>query len=228
MVRELLDSRHQDFHITALDRSAAMVQECTARAAGATNVSAVVGRVESMPFPNASFDVVLAMGVLEYADARTALAEISRVLRPDGRLVATMLNPISPYRLVEWHLYWPLLRTLGRVERWLQVPLERRHGAVDTGIRAFRERAFRELLMKAGLSATDVAYYDVTALVPPVDRIWRRLAHDWRERPERTVSRGWRRHLGTAYMVVATPNAELSRLDPNPRRPRHGRAKRAA
>jgi hypothetical protein len=117
-----------------------------------------------------------------------------------------MLNPMSPYRLVEWHVYWPLLRMVGRVERWLHVPLERRHGAADTGIRAYRERTFREMLVKAGMSTKDVVYYDVTVLVPPIDRVARRLAHRWHEHPERTVSRGWQKHFGTAFMVVATPS----------------------
>jgi ubiquinone/menaquinone biosynthesis C-methylase UbiE len=206
MVRELLDTRPEDFRITALDRSGAMVTECAARADGARNVATLVARVERMPFRDASFDVALAMGVLEYADAVAALAEIARVLRPDGRLLATMLNPMSPYRLVEWHVYWPLLRMVGRVERWLHVPLEKRHGAADTGIRAYRERTFREMLVKAGMSIQDAVYYDVTMMVPPIDRVVRRLAHQWHEHPERTVSRGCRRHLGTAYMVDATPS----------------------
>jgi ubiquinone/menaquinone biosynthesis C-methylase UbiE len=206
MVRELLDTRQEDFRITALDRSAAMVKECAARAAGARNVATLVARVEKMPLRDASFDVALAMGVLEYADAKAALAEIARVLRPDGRLLATMLNPMSPYRLVEWHVYWPLLRMVGRVERWLHVPLEKQHGAADTGICAYRERTFREMLVNAGMSTQDVVYYDVTMTVPPIDRITRRLTHRWHEQPERTVSRGWRRHFGTAFMVVAIPS----------------------
>jgi ubiquinone/menaquinone biosynthesis C-methylase UbiE len=206
MVRELLDSRPGDFRITAFDRSEAMVEECAARVDGAGSVLTVVGRVEEMPFPDASFDVALVMGILEYVDARAALAEITRILRPNGRLLVTMLNPISPYRLIEWRVYWPLLRTLGRVERWLHVPADRRHGAADTGISAYRERTFREMLTSAGLSVTDVAYYDVTMLVPPIDRVARRAARNWQEHPERTVSRGWRRHLGTAFMLVATPS----------------------
>ena len=215
MVRELLDSR-PDFRIIAVDRSAAMVGECAARTEGADNVVALVARAEEIPFRDASFDVALAMGVLEYADAKAALAEITRVLRPGGRLLATMLNPMSPYRIVEWHVYWPLLRMLGRVEGWLHVPPSRRHSAADTGIRAYRERTFRDLLVKAGLCSKDVAYYDVNMLVPPIDRIARRSARSRRENPEGTVSRGWRRHFGTAYMVEATPLPRPATRHPAP------------
>ena len=76
----------------------------------------LVGGIEEMPLCDNSFDIVLAMGVLEYTEVPAALQEIHRVLRPDGRVLATMLNPASPYRFVEWHVYSPLVRLLGRVE----------------------------------------------------------------------------------------------------------------
>jgi ubiquinone/menaquinone biosynthesis C-methylase UbiE len=166
MVRELLDSRPGDFCITAMDYSVAMVDECAQRANGAPNVRTLLGNVEKMPFPDNSFDIVLAMGVLEYTELPAALQEIRRVLRPKGRLIATMLNPVSPYRFVEWHIYWPLLRFLGRIERWLHLPAERQHGAADTGLHAHREPNFRQALASAGLNPIDGAYYDVSLLFP--------------------------------------------------------------
>lgn len=201
IVRELLDSRPGDFRITVLDRSPAMVEACALRADN--NVRALLGRVEAMPFSDASFDVVLAMGVLEYTESTAALAEIARVARPDGLVLVTMLNPMSPYRFVEWHVYWPLLRVLRAVETLLNVPPDRRHGPAETGIRANRERTLRGMMAAAGLRPVNAAYFDVTLLVPPIDRLVRRWARGWHKRPERTISRGWHKWLGTAYMVVA-------------------------
>lgn len=201
MVRELLDSRPSDFRITVLDQSPAMVEACALRAGN--NVHAQVGRVEAMPLPDASFDVVLAMGVLEYTESTAALSEIARVTRPDGLVLVTMLNPMSPYRFVEWHVFWPLLRVLRAVETLLNVPPGRRHGRVETGIRAYRERTLRRMMVAAGLRPVSAAYFDVTLLVPPIDRVVRRWARGWQKRPERTISRGWRKWLGTAYLVVA-------------------------
>lgn len=206
MVRELLGSRPGEFRITALDSSPAMVEECARRVGPATNVTAMVGDVMDMPFPDGSFDVVLAMGVLEYTDLPVALKEIRRVLRPGGRLLATMLNPRSPYRLFEWHVYWPFLRHLVRLEQRLHVPSDRRHDVADSGVRAHSEGDFRGALEECGLSLTDVASYDVSFLLPPVDDFVRRWAGRYfRQRWERTVSRGRTRFLGTAYMVVAVP-----------------------
>ncbi len=47
-------------------------------------VSFVLGRAESLPFPDASFDVVLFRLALPYADNAQALAEVARVLGPKG------------------------------------------------------------------------------------------------------------------------------------------------
>jgi ubiquinone/menaquinone biosynthesis C-methylase UbiE len=202
MVRELLDSRPGEFRITALDRSPAMVEACAGRVADASNVRVLVGRIEAMPLPDASFDVVLAMGVLEYIDVSAALAEIARVTRPGGLVLVTMLNPVSPYRLVEWHVYWPLLRVLRAVETVLNVAPERRHGPEKTGIRAYRERTLRRRMAAAGLRPVDAVYFDVTPLVPPIDRVVQRWTRGQQKRPERTISRDWRKRLGTAYLLV--------------------------
>jgi SAM-dependent methyltransferase len=47
----------------------------------------VIGRAERLPFAAGSFDLVAAAGSLNYADLPSALAEIARVLTPDGTFV---------------------------------------------------------------------------------------------------------------------------------------------
>lgn len=70
--------------VTALDLSPAMVEAARAR-----GVPAVVGDVEHLPFPDASFDAVVAAWMLYHVrHLDRGLAQISRVLRPGGRLVA--------------------------------------------------------------------------------------------------------------------------------------------
>lgn len=203
MVRVLLDSRPGDFYINVLDRSPAMVEACVLRVGGANIARARVGCIEAMPFSDASFDVVLAMGILEYTDIAAALAEIARVTRPDGLVLVTMLNPISLYRFVQWRIYWPLLRMLQAVKTRLNVLPDRLHGLAATGIRAYRERTLRGMMTAAGLRPVDTAYFDVTFLTPGIDRVLRRWVPGWQKRSERTVSCGWRKFLGSAYMVVA-------------------------
>lgn len=100
-VRRVLDTRPGDFRITAVDQAPTMIAEIAGRTAGA-EVELAVGEAEALPFPDASFDVVVAMGVLEYCDPSVVLRELERVVRPDGLVLVSMLNPLSPYRLFEW------------------------------------------------------------------------------------------------------------------------------
>ncbi|MEU1274238.1 methyltransferase domain-containing protein [Streptomyces sp. NPDC005799] len=200
-VRRVLDTRPGEFRITAVDRAPAMLAEASGRTAGA-EIELTVGEAEALPFPDASFDVVVAMGVLEYCDAPAALRELDRVVRPDGLVLVTMLNPLSPYRLFEWGVYWPLLRLFGQVEGLLGLPPERRHGVPRSGIRALSAGRLRRMMREAGLRPVDIVHYDLTPSVPPFDR----FAHRWtrrHERPADTVSRGVFHWPGTAYLVAA-------------------------
>lgn len=61
-------------------------------------IRAVAAPAEVMPFPDASFDVVLYIASLQFIDDyRTALQRTAAVLRPGGRLIALLLNPASRF-----------------------------------------------------------------------------------------------------------------------------------
>jgi ubiquinone/menaquinone biosynthesis C-methylase UbiE len=202
MIKELTDTRRDDFRITAIDLSPAMAK-LAAEASDGEYSRAVVGSVETLPFPDASFDVILALGVLEYTDVNAALAEISRVTRPGGLVLASMLNPASPYRFFEWHIFWPLLRALRSMKNWPNGRSSQRRTSKTNGIVAYSEHTFREKLTTAVLHPVDVAYFDINFLLPPIDRFVRPFTRGWERRPERTISRRWRKWLGTSYLVVA-------------------------
>ena len=203
MLRRIVDTRPGDFELTGLDRSRSMVRVAEGRLADAAGVELITGDARAMPLPDASFDVVLAMGVLEYTHVPRVLDEIRRVTRPGGLVVVTMLNPLSFYRLVEWCAFWPGLRLLGHLERLARVPADRRHGCTPTGIRARTARSLRKALRGAGLEPCDLVYYDLTPTVPPLDRVARKVNRRWRDHPETTIGRGPRGVLGTAYLIAA-------------------------
>jgi ubiquinone/menaquinone biosynthesis C-methylase UbiE len=70
--------------VVAVDTSERMVELARAR-----GVDACVGDVQELPFADGSFDCALAAWVLFHvAELDRALAELARVLRPGGRLVA--------------------------------------------------------------------------------------------------------------------------------------------
>ena len=53
----------------------------------------VIGRAERLPFATGSFDLVTAAGSLNYADFPSGLAEIARVLTPDGTFLLYDFSP---------------------------------------------------------------------------------------------------------------------------------------
>ncbi len=71
--------------VTGVDPSEAMLQQARRAVPDATFV---LGKAEALPFPCEAYDVVAAAGSLNYSEPVAALAEISRVLRPEGRFVA--------------------------------------------------------------------------------------------------------------------------------------------
>ena len=77
-------ARELGVEVVALDQSERMVELTRAR-----GLEARLGDVQDLPFPDASFDCALAAWMLYHVpDLDRALAELARVLRPGGRLVA--------------------------------------------------------------------------------------------------------------------------------------------
>jgi len=77
--------------VVALDISPRMVELARAR-----GVDACVGDVQKLPFDDGSFDVAVANWMLYHVpDLERGLAELARVLRRGGRLVATTASDVN-------------------------------------------------------------------------------------------------------------------------------------
>lgn len=76
--------------VVACDLTPEMLARAQARCAkaGLANVRCMVGRAEALPFDDAGFDAVVCRSALHhFTRPAAALAEMVRVLRPDGRVV---------------------------------------------------------------------------------------------------------------------------------------------
>lgn len=205
LAQSLCDSPAFNYRITLVDQSVAMISYCVTRAdeSDSGKIRALVGDLENLPFADASFDVTITTGALEYTDARTAVRQLSRVTRSDGAVVVSMLNPLSPYRLADWVLYRPALRLVASTMRALRIPGKRSRPVNHSGIRALPPGVLSRYLRESGLVPIDVIYFDLTPLIPPLDRI-PALRH-WSTRQGRHLmtTRGWRRWMATGYVIVA-------------------------
>jgi len=87
--------------VTGIDMTPQMLAKARRAATelGVGNVEFVEGEAESLPFADASFDVVISNGVIDLIPDKDAVfAELNRVLAPGGRLQiadVTIQNPVS-------------------------------------------------------------------------------------------------------------------------------------
>lgn len=120
--------------VTGLDSDAVMIAAARQQARTEhTQLRLVEGKAEALPFPDATFDAVVAVAVLcIIPDVARAIAEMARVLKPRGRLVIGELGTRST---------WAAYR---RIRAWLGHPLWR-------AATFHTARELRELLGSAGL-----------------------------------------------------------------------------
>jgi len=95
-------------HVHAIDASAPMLAAARARTAGAANVTIAEGTLEALPLADATLDAAVLLLVLHHvADPARALAEVRRVLRPNGRLLVADMRAHSheEYRSQMGHVW---------------------------------------------------------------------------------------------------------------------------
>lgn len=123
-----------------------------------------VGDAESLPFADASFDLVWSYGVLHHTpDTARALGEVRRVLRPDGEARVMLYARHSWLGLGAW-VRWALLR--GRP--WRSIADVLASELESPGTKAYTEDELRPLFR-------DFSSVDVRRIVTPYDRrvAWR-------------------------------------------------------
>jgi SAM-dependent methyltransferase len=142
--RHAFEAYRRGANVVAVDRSQTELEQVESlfRAMEASG-EAAPGRVArtvradllALPFPDASFDVVIASEVLEHIpDDKRAMEEIARVVRPGGRVAVTVPR------------WWP--------ERvcWA---LSRSYHEVDGGhVRIYRGEQLAERMTESGLTVT--------------------------------------------------------------------------
>jgi len=89
----------ENFDVHGVDISSEMVKTARLRCAeddfGNEKINIEVGDLENLDLPDSSFDAVVCLGVLEYLpEDDTALAELTRVLKPGGVMIVAFRNKL--------------------------------------------------------------------------------------------------------------------------------------
>ena len=144
--------------VTGFDSSAGMLKLARKRLGPDADLQ-VADLGHPLPYPDGAFDDVIASLVLHYLEDWTApLAELRRVLRPGGRLIASVNHPISGHPLVRpgadyWATYqWSeeITTASGR-----SFTLANWHRPLPAMIEAFTAAGFRIAVISEPLPAPD-------------------------------------------------------------------------
>ena len=108
------------------------------------------GNAEALPFPDASFDVVMSCTVMEEAHADAMLAELIRVAKPGGR-VAVMVRAMD----LPWSVNVPLRPEL-KAKAEIPRGFASEHGCADASLgRRFRSAGLEHVKMFPQLATFD-------------------------------------------------------------------------
>jgi SAM-dependent methyltransferase len=109
--RHTLPLAEAGYHVVGVDRAQPLLDEAHRRAGDARWPKFARADYRDLPFADASFDAALnlfsSLGYLGDEEDTKALAEIGRVLRPDGRLVVELVHRdllIASFREQDWSL----------------------------------------------------------------------------------------------------------------------------
>jgi len=197
---EFADLLERACTITGMDYSEEMLRIARQRFAKQDAVSLSRSDAEALPFADASFDIVVCLGVLEYLPGyEKALRESRRVLKPGGVVIYSLPTRISQV-YAGFHTAdmlfgrtWRFLKRLAGRTVGSPVPEHQRNPCYPW--------RFQRNLREAGLEPYDSAYN--TFFVFPLDRLAPALnlkISAVLQKPLERSPLGW---LGAQYIVAA-------------------------
>jgi ubiquinone/menaquinone biosynthesis C-methylase UbiE len=184
--------------VVGVDVEAERVEQAKAEAdrLGLSNVSYQCYDGARLPFEDASFDHVVSFEVLEHTrDDSASVAEIRRVLKPEGMITISVPNK---WYLMETHGFdlRPRWVKWNRVPlmSWLPTPLHERYAKA----RIYTKRRVVDLLRQHGFDVVAHRY-----VMPPFDIVSRPRVKQVLDRSFTTIGRTPLRVIGVAHFLAA-------------------------
>ncbi len=141
------------------------------RARNKSKADCAVARAEELPFPSASFDLVIAVGVMEhFENVDQASAEVRRVLTPAGHYVALIHIDMTlgdRLRLKAREFLYPRPQPMALV-RWLRKKIW--HPIVQPLRKSYSIAAARDCLERNGLAVRQIITLETSPDAPLAGR----------------------------------------------------------
>lgn len=208
MLHDLLQRRYEvvgvDLSPGMIEASRRLIQERLPDA----KMQLLVGDIESLCFPSASFDVVLAAGVIEYLGSdEKSFREISRVLKPGGVVLLSVRNLVNLSRWLTTGR--DLLEAIPGVGKGIELASNEVRSLISLpangGIPGRRHMPWRlrRDLRRVGLEATDFSFYHFAIFPRFVERRYADFCVKWGLKCE-AFRRSLLGYLANQYIVKAT------------------------
>jgi len=177
--------------VHGIDVSPEMVAACKERYKSDPDIHIFVGDVENIDVPNNTYDLIIAMGLVEYLEEDSkALSEISRILKPGGVALITYPNIWSPWRL--WNRVLKPAFSLVRIIR-------RKKGKPFVH-KEYTVREVKKLVEAEGLTLKRSVYYNFKVILVPLDHIFSRFTTFTSRRLE-WLRYTWLKWFATGFIV---------------------------
>lgn len=128
------------------------------------NIHFRVGNAEKLDFPDKSFDVVIALGLLEYLDnPKDAFKEINRVLKDDGELIVSFCNRRSIYNISYKYFGTPIKYVYHKIKKTPYIYHK-----------MYTEKDARKLVKDLNLVIDRIIYYDANLSIFPINYLFKK------------------------------------------------------
>ena len=205
------DLLKQGYEVWGMDSAPHMIDLCRKQYAGVERAHFSIGEATSLSFMDGFFDAVICMGVLDRVQSHEmAFKEMLRVVKPNGTLVITFPNLISPYAAWKNYVYYPALAFLRpiyyRLVRKSQPPsLYSTTGRIrlQSLLTSFANmqtvKSFNTFMEKHDAQVAEVAYYNFNIFLSPLDEVAPKFALRITQQME-ALRNGSLRWLGAGFV----------------------------